>query len=433
MHKVLVFTYYWPPSGGPAVQRWLSLSQLLPEFGIEPIIITVDPASASYVLLDQSLEKRVPAGLAVHKTKSFEILTLYQRLVGKDKLPTAGFANESEPGLLQKAMRWIRGNCFFPDPRKGWNRYALQKAREVIKAQDIKAVITAGPPQSTHLIGEQLQKEFNLFWLCDFHDAWTNVWYYDELKKTNWAKNIDLRTEKRVLEKADHIITVGNQIKADFSQKLGNDTKIRIHSMGYDDDQFDVRPEVPKDVFTITYTGTMADNYEPEALFEALSQLRKQHTDFLCNVQLVGLISEGIKKKVEELGIADMVELKGYMPHAEAIDCLKQSCMLLLVSPNTPQAKMIIPGKIYEYLATGIPILNLATQDTETARIISECEGGATFSRSNIDEIKDYLWNYFLIWKKNPEDILSTSMAYKKYSRRREAEELAGSLKAQFD
>jgi len=432
MHKVLVFTYYWPPSGGPAVQRWLSLSQLLPEFGIEPIIITVDPASASYVLLDQSLEKRVPEKLRVYKTKSFEVLTLYQRLMGKDKLPTAGFANESEPGILQKAMRWIRGNLFFPDPRKGWNRYALQKAREVIRTEDIKAVITAGPPQSTHLIGERLQSEFNLFWLCDFHDAWTNVWYYDELMKTNWAKNIDLRTEQRVLEKADHIITVGNQIKDDFSQKLGSEKKIRIHSMGYDDDLFDTRPEVPRDVFTITYTGTMADNYEPEALFKALSQLRKQHSEFVCKVQLVGLISEGIQKKVEELGIADLVELKGYMPHVRAIECLKQSCMLLLVSPNTPQAKMIIPGKIYEYMATGIPILNLATQDTETARIINECEGGATFSRDNLQQIKEYLWSNFTKWSEKPESILSTSKAYKKYSRRREAEELADSLKNQL-
>lgn len=433
MHKVLVFTYYWPPSGGSAVQRWLSLSQLLPEFGIEPIIVSVDPKYASYVLLDETLEARIPENLAVHKTKTFEILTIYQKMLGREKLPAAGFANQSDPGPIQKAMRWIRGNFFFPDPRKGWNRFALKKARQLIAQEDIKAVVTAGPPQSTHLIGETLQGEFDLYWLCDFHDAWTNVFYYDELRKTSWAKKIDLETEKRVLEKSDRIITVGNQVMADFSDKLGSSDKISIHSMGYDDALFEERPVPPADTFVISYTGTMADTYEPESFFEAILLLKKELPNFKYKVSFVGLISDGIQKKIQEMGLSDLVEFKGYLSHSAAVECLKRSCMLLLVSPNTPQAKMIIPGKIYEYLATGLPIFNLATADTETARIIEDCEAGATFDRNDVSSIKSYLLQEYKKWEKDPKSILSKSDKYKKYSRREEAKGLAEILKKALD
>jgi len=433
MPKVLVFTYYWPPSGGPAVQRWLSLSSLLPQFGIEPIIITVDEKYASYVLMDETLSDRIPEGLQVHKTRSFEVLSLYQKLMGKDKLPTAGFANESKPGVLQKLMRWIRGNFFFPDPRKGWNRYALQQAREIIEREEVKAVITAGPPQSTHLIGEQLKEQYGLFWLCDFHDAWTNVWYYDELKKSSWARKVDLKMEKRVLTKADNIITVGNQVKSDFAQKLGSDDKIRIHSMGYDDELFEEAANIPSDEFVITYTGTMADNYEPLAFFKAIRELKDNQKNLNIKVRLVGLISDGITQIIKDLKLETLVTVTGYLPHKKAVAELKSSCLLLLVSPNTPQAKMIIPGKIYEYMATRIPILNLATQETETARMIEDCSAGQTFTRNDIDGIKNFIQSLYGVWKDNPQGIQLQTREYRQYSRKREAEELANLLQQKIN
>lgn len=425
MAKVLIFTYYWPPSGGPAVQRWLSLAKLLPEFGVELIVITPDEQYASFSMWDESLNAEIPDDLRVHKTKTFEILSFYKKTVGKGNIPTAGFANESSPSFLQKVARRVRGNCFFPDPRKGWNKYALRQAREILQKEQVDWVITAGPPQSTHLIGLQLKKEFGVRWMCDFHDAWTNVWYYDTLMRTNWAKAKDAKMELNVLRQSDSIMTVGEQIYQDFTQKLGSDQKLRLHSMGYDEELFgDVKP-AQQETFTIVYTGTMADNYEPQVLFEGLKELSEEQPSFSYKLKLVGLISDGIKSDIETIGILESTEMLGYRPHKEAIDHLKSGALLLLVSPNSVQSKMIIPGKIYEYFATRIPILNLATADTETYQMIERESAGKTFDRSQKAEIKKYIWSLFQAWKTEPESILNKSEGFKKYARRTEAKGLA--------
>ncbi|MBI1184253.1 glycosyltransferase [bacterium] len=425
MPKILVFTYYWPPSGGPAVQRWLALSQLLPHFGIEPIVVTVDEKYASYVLIDDSLNQRIPASLEVHKTKSFEILNLYQLLLGKEKLPTAGFANQGKPSPIQKAMRWIRGNFFFPDPRKGWNRFALKKAREIIAKENIVGVITAGPPHSTHLIGLQLQKEFNLFWLCDFHDAWVNVWYYHELLKTKWAQQTDQRMELQVLKSCDAIITVGQKIIDDFSQKLKNREKITLHSMGYDDHAFGKAARVPADKFVICYTGTMAANYEPRAFFAALQSVINKHHNWQIELHLYGLIATEILSEIEQLKLGNLTKTFGYVNHQKVIDALQNACMLLLVNPNIAHAEMIIPGKIYEYLATGLPILNLATKNTETTQIIEECSAGKTFERTEVEAMAAFIEETYLTWEQTPQAIVNTKKVYQRYSRKVEAEKLA--------
>ena len=424
MTKVLVFTYYWPPSGGPAVQRWLALTEHLPSLGIEPIIITVDEKYASYFLLDPALEKRIPKNTRVFKTKTFEILSLYKKSVGQGVLPTAGFANESQPGLLKKAARWVRGNLFFPDPRKAWNKYAIKAAKKLIKEENIQAVITAGPPQSTHLIGQQLQKEFNLFWICDFHDAWVNVWYYNELFKTNIARKIDLRMEREVLEKADYILTVGRQIIQDFSQKITDSSKIHLHSMGYDEERFGQGANPSKTEFTISYTGTMASHYQPKVFFQAIKELSQESELKLC-VNFYGLIADDIQEEVQELGLDSMVHFAGYVSHNEVVEALMSSCMLLLVSPNTPQAKMIIPGKIYEYMATRLPILNLASSETESALILDECQAGMTFSRDQKSELKSFINHQYKIWEEDASQLLNQDKTYLKYGRKTEAALLA--------
>lgn len=429
MNKFLVFTYYWPPSGGPAVQRWLALSELLPEFGIEPIIITVDEQYASYTLIDESLNERISSSVEVHKTKTFEVLNFYQKSLGKGKLPTAGFANESNPSFLQKMARWVRGNFFFPDPRKGWNKFAIAKAEELIAKGDIKGVITAGPPQSTHLIGRYLKRNHKLFWLCDFHDAWTNVWYYDELMKTSMAKNIDAKMELSVLKEADRIITVGEQIMQDFALKLGSTSKVSLHSMGYDDDVFSKPIDIPENEFVITYTGTMASNYEPDVFFKAVKELLDAKPEMTLRVDLFGLIADKIKDTIAQLNLEGIVSFKGYVSHHKAVEALMSSCMLLLVNPNTVQAKMIIPGKIYEYMASRLPILNIAAKNTESASILEKCNAGKTFERNEMEAVKSFILEYYTNWELDKNSILNQDKTYIKYSRSKEAKQLASLLK----
>lgn len=428
MPKALIFTYYWPPSGGPAVQRWLSLSKLLSKNGIQTTVIAPHEDFASFAILDESLNNDIDESVRVFKTKSFEILNFYKKSLGKGNIPAAGFANESNPSFLQKLARWVRGNLFFPDPRRGWNRYAIKQAKELLAHENFDWVITAGPPHSTHLIGKELKKRFGLNWLCDFHDSWTGVWYYDELMKTAAARRIDQQMEKAVLMACDNIITVGRDIYAELSQKIGNEKKLRLHSMGYDDDLFDSPAEPNSEVFKICYTGTIASNYQPETFFKVLSELISE--GYNIKIDLVGLIADSIQRQIQEIGLIKHVNFVGYVSHREAVHYLNHACMLLLISPNTQQAQKIIPGKIYEYMATRLPILNLATQQTESSRIIDECSAGATFERQQAQKIKGFIKELYAIWEKNLGGLLNNSDAFKRYARSEEAKGLAALLKS---
>ena len=156
MNKVLIITYYWPPSGGAGVQRWLKFSKYLPEFGWDPVILTVDPEYAAYPVIDNSLNFDISSSVEVHKTPAIDYFNIYNK--DKSKIPAAGFANTGERSFNDKIFRFIRGNFFIPDPRRGWNSYASKKACELIETKGINHVITTSPPHSTQLIGLKIKK-----------------------------------------------------------------------------------------------------------------------------------------------------------------------------------------------------------------------------------------------------------------------------------
>jgi len=192
MQKVLIITYYWPPSGGAGVQRWVKLSKYLSRIEIEPIVLTVDERYASYTQIDESLLKDIPEDIKVYKTKSFEPIRLYSRFVGMKNVPTAGFSNVDRSKKSLKLLSWLRSNLFIPDPRKGWNKYAFSMAEKIIKEENIRTVITTSPPNSTQLIGLRLRREWGIKWIADFRDPWTDIYYYDNLGQSDRSKRIDL-------------------------------------------------------------------------------------------------------------------------------------------------------------------------------------------------------------------------------------------------
>ena len=206
MKKILIITYYWPPSGGPGVQRWLKFSKYLPEFGYDPIIITVDPEKAEYPIKDHTLEQDVRVGQIVYRTDCSGIYEYYKKLTKAQSAPYSGFVNEGTPSLKQKIARFIRGNFFLPDARRGWNKHAYHQAIQIIQAEKIDAVITTGPPMSTHLVGQKLKKHFHLHWIADFRDPWTDIYYYNKMYPTPVAKAIDRKYERNVLLDADQVV-----------------------------------------------------------------------------------------------------------------------------------------------------------------------------------------------------------------------------------
>lgn len=391
MNKVLILTYYWPPSGGAGVQRWLKFSRYLPSTGWLPVILTVRPEDAAYPFTDESLGKEVPPEVEVIRTRAVNYFSFYSK--DPSKIPSGGFANNPGKGLKNKISRFIRGNFFIPDPRRGWNRYAVNEAAEIIRRENIKYVITTSPPHSTQLIGLRLKKLFpGITWIADLRDTWTDIYYYDLFYPTFFSKAIDSHYERNVLRNADQIITVGNNLaKTYMSKTAGIASKMHVIPNGYDEEDFEgIIPVMPVR-FTITYVGTLSEVYPLDGLLSALALLEKDGVDFLF--RFAGTISSEIKAKINSYLSSTKTEIISYVSHPEAIKLMAESSLLLLIIPDTRKNDAITPGKVFEYIAAGKPVLYIGPHDGDAAYHLKLCGYTGIFSGNNIGDMTEFLKN----------------------------------------
>ncbi|MDB4061655.1 glycosyltransferase family 4 protein [Vicingaceae bacterium] len=386
MKKLLLITYYWPPSGGAGVQRWLKLSKYLALQGTEVHILTVDPEKASYTTIDHSLLKDVHPKLHIHQTDSFEIINYYSKVVGKKNVPSAGFSNVNNESIVQKTVNSLRSNLFIPDPRKGWNKYAYKKAEEILTKYNIQTVITTSPPHSTQLIGLKLKERLNTNWIADLRDPWTDIYYYHLLGHSKWSKSKDKNLEKNVIERSDKILTVSKGLSEIFSSKSDQKIldKIKLIPNGFDPDDFSQPLDLSKqdNYFVIAYTGTMSNQYEPEVFFNALKKVK---TTKRIKVQFVGSIASTIISKIKELDIE--VEVIPTVPHDQIVRYQRSADALLLVIPKVSNAKGILTGKLFEYLASYKPIIGIVPEESDAREIIEDCKAGICFTRNEIEQL----------------------------------------------
>lgn len=385
MEKVLIITYYWPPGAGAGVQRWLKFSKYLSLYGWEPVILTVDPAFAQYPATDKTLLDDIPGNISIFKTRARN----YFRLAGRDKskIPTAGFANEEKKDMVSLLMRFARGNFFIPDPRRGWNRHAFKQACTIIQNQNINRIITTSPPHSTQLIGLNLKKKFpHLRWIADLRDPWTDIYYYKELFHTPAAKLLDSHYERTILRNADAVITVGDRLKIMFSSKVkGTEEKISVVTNGYDEEDFrNVKYREPE-IFTVAYIGTLSPAYPMKGFAEAVKKIiltgKKIHLVF------AGTISPAQKKIILEYIPESIIDFIPYISHTEAIRKMTSSSALLLVIPDHSGSKCILTGKLFEYIASGRPVLCLGPADGDAALILEMTGAGRTAGYDDTDTI----------------------------------------------
>lgn len=390
--KVLIITYYWPPSGGAGVQRWLKFAKYLPEFGIEPIILTVDPKYASYPQKDESLGKDIHPELKVFETKSFEPLNLLSGLFGKKNVPYGGFTNVKKKSFLQTILRFIRGNFFIPDARVGWNKYAYRKAKELIAEYNINTVITTSPPHSTQLIGLKLKSKLGITWIADFRDPWTDIYYYKDLLHTGIVKKIDKRKEEQVLKTADKVVANCDSNRDLLLSKIGDRHQKKFYTItnGFDEDEFKLESITNNEEFIITYSGTIAENYKPELFFQVLSEIKENFPSVNFKLKMVGSVSPEVEIMIKKYGLVDIYENIGYVPHHKLIEYLFSSTLLFYVFPKTNNDKGIA-GKLFEYLATRKTIVGLGPEDGDSAKIIEECEAGRMFERNKEKELLNFL------------------------------------------
>ena len=423
--KILIITYYWPPAGGPGVQRWLKFTKYLPEFGYEPHVYI--PENPSYPILDQSLVKEINPKVKIIKKPIWEPYQLAEKITKKNKDFKAGqFETSKKLGLLSRLSVFIRGNFFIPDARKFWIKPSIAFLTDYIKEHKIDILITTGPPHSMHLIGlglKQICKE-NLKWIADFRDPWTKISYYSQLKLTRKSDKKHKELEKKVMQTADVVISTSYTDKENF-EKLGAKNVVCITN-GFDSEVNILNKKTLK--FTLSYVGMLETLRNPVNLWNVLSELISQNPEFASHfcLKFVGKISNSILDELNHSIIKDKMVNIGYLSHTESINEMNNSDLLLITNFNNEQSKGIIPGKLFEYLATGKGILSLGPKNADVEKILNETESGKHFTYYDHENLMSFLMNEFEKWKNNL--IASPNLKNSKFHRKMLTEDLSNTI-----
>ena len=391
--KVLIICYYWPPAGGPGVQRWLKFVKYLPEFGIDPIVYV--PENPSYPLIDDSLNQEVLEGVTVLKRPIIEPYSWASALSRKQtKSISAGIIpKESKQSIVQRMMLYMRGNFFIPDARVLWVKPSIKFLKNYITDNGIETIITTGPPHSMHLIGLGLKKSLGLRWITDFRDPWTTIGYHDKLKMTQRTQEKHRRLEKIVLDSCDQIIVTSPTTAKTFKKITA--TPIEVITNGFDDESI---PKTKLDLsFTISHIGSLLSDRNPTVLWEAIAELATEHADLkdALRIKLVGKVSEDVEISIRRAGLGDHLELVGYVSHKDALRLQREARLLLLIEIDAEITRGIIPGKIFEYLAAERPILGIGPRDADVAKIITDTNSGTYCLYIDKEKIKSFILNEF--------------------------------------
>ena len=398
--RVLVVTYYFPPAGGPGVQRTLKTVRYLRDAGYEPVVLTV--AGGAFPSQDPTLGADVPAGVEVVRTAAPDPFTLYGRLAGRgaEAVPTGAVA---DAGLVSRLALWVRANVFLPDARVGWVPFAKHAGRRLLgraqRAQNpFAAVFTSGPPHSVHLVGRRLQRT-GVPWVADFRDPWTEINFYGDLPMSRGARAVDRWLERRVLRAADADTTVSPTWARRLAEQGGLPPgRVHVVHNGVDEADLAVAEGVTvrDDAFALTHVGSLYTTRDPVAVWEAVRRLRQRGEAERLVVRLVGRTDPAVQAAAVATGVP--VEAVPYVAHGEAVrEQARAGLLLLSIEPFAADAGMIT-GKLYEYLASGRPVLGVGPPDGDAAALLDETGGGRMFARDDVDGLADAIRRHHDAW-----------------------------------
>jgi hypothetical protein len=419
--RLLVVTYYFPPSGGAGVQRPLKWVRYLPDAGVEPVVLTV--RAGAYPALDESLLADVPPGVRVERTAAPDPFGLYGRATGRSRgdavQARTGRVGES-PALAERVSRWIRANVFVPDARVGWVPFARRRARALHRAQPFDAVLTTGPPHSAHLVGRALRRRLGLPWVADLRDPWSDIHYTEALRRHPAAQRLDERLEASVLREADALLTVSEPLRASLAARAGG-TPVHLVRNGFDPADFAAPPPpLRRDVFEIVYTGTLYD--VPHGLLRALAALRREGEADL-HLRLIGSVPPALGAAAHALGLGDRVHVEPAVCHDEAVRQMRGAALLLLTIEPWSYADAVVPGKTYEYLASGRPVLGLGPPGGDAARVLRETGAGEMLGPE--DDIASALRAHVAAWRRGEGESRATAEALAPFARPAQARAVA--------
>jgi hypothetical protein len=417
MKKVLIITYYWIPSGGAGVQRWVKFTKYLRDFGYEPIIYT--PENPEFPSIDTSFEKDIPSNIQIIKTPIWEPYNVYRNLTGKkNQAINAGFISENKKqGWKDKLSIWIRGNFLIPDPRRFWIKPSVRFLTDYLQKNPVDAIITSGPPHSMHLIGMGLKKNFpTLPWIADFRDPWTNIDFYKDLNLSCISDKIHHKLEEKVIQTADTVVVVSNGMKEEY--ELMNPKHIKVITNGYDESDIQNTSIELDSKFSISHIGTLNAARNPKTVWKVLGEICKENSGFKADlqIQLVGKVDFTILEDIKQFGLTNNLLKIDYLSHNEAIAKQQSSQVLMLLINQSGNAKGILTGKFFEYLAAKRPILAIGPTDGDAAAVLSETRAGIMVDFSDTKATKQAILNYYNRFKAGSLKVEATSVEH--FSRR---------------
>ncbi|WP_373494976.1 glycosyltransferase family 4 protein [Aquiflexum sp.] len=424
--KVLIITYYWPPSAGSGVQRWLKFAKYLPEFGWEPIIFT--PSNPDFDLKDESLLNEINPQLEVIKFPIWEPYGIFRKLKKEKLTDTSKVLEKKKKSFTDQSAIWLRANVLIPDPRIFWVRPSVDFLKDLIEQGQFNAIITTGPPHSLHLIGLGLKKKTGVPWLADFRDPWSKWEFLDTLPMLDWVKKKHKKLERDVLNFADITTTISPTFQKDF--EILCQRKVQLLTNGYDSSDLPVDWKFSvssQDTIEILYTGVIDAIRNPIPFIQAFKEVF-QESNKKAILRFVGNVSEAVVNHLfQDSWLRENVKLEGYVSHEKVFDYYQNAHLLLLILTDTKNAKGNIPGKLFEYLSTGRPILALGDPEGDSSEILSSCQGGKVIAHTDKAGIKDFLINF------NPQSEFKVSEKVNQYSRKNLSQQLAKLLDEQTD
>jgi galactitol-specific phosphotransferase system IIB component len=423
--KLLIITYYFPPAGGPGVQRWLKFVKYLPEFDVQPIVYV--PENPTYPIIDEGLVSQISDKVIILKNKIWEpyqLASIFSKNKTK-KISSGIFPQKKKQTFLDKTFLWVRGNLFIPDARVFWVKPSVSYLEKYIKENNIDTIVTSGPPHSLHLIGLELKEKLNVKWFADFRDPWTTIGYHKALRLSNYAAKRHKKLESKVLNTADTIIVTSKTTKAEFEAITNK--PISVITNGYDIEN--VEKQTLDTKFTLAHIGSFLSDRNPPFLWECLVELLNEIPDFKehLEIKLIGAASQEVLDAISKFNLTEYLNLLGYVSHHEAIAHQKKSQVLLLIEINSEDTKSIIPGKLFEYMVSNRPIIAIGPQGSDFADIIKETNTGVFFDYSEKAKLKSVIldfYNQFLEGK-----LQSNGVGLQQYSRKNLTKQLAQLIK----
>lgn len=381
MKRVLIISYYWPPTGGSGVQRWVKFAKYLPAEGWQPVVYT--PENPEQLAVDASLEAEVPAEAEIIKTHITEPYELYKKFLKKSghskEAVEVNPVNAQNKSLAQKAAMWVRGNFFRPDPRCLWIGPSVRFLKKYLKEHPVDLIVSTGPPQSMHLIGRRLAKETGLPWIADFRDPWTRIFYFKHLSMTRATERWHKKMEKKVLDDATVVVAVSPLVQQEFQAMTR--TPVELVTNGFDECDYEMDGKDicgPDKDFVITHTGLFAADGNPTVLWKVLAEKCASDEEFRSRlkIRLVGKTDDAIIQSISDNGLNGNLTDLGYQPHSIAVEEQRNASLLILPLRKEPEYKAVLPGKLFEYMASMRPVLGIGQPDGAMSMILNRTGTG---------------------------------------------------------